>query len=157
MISKVIEINDAPPSQNVWERMNRYQKPKLMLRFREIILLEIGEGPWPKVYLKATDKIIRDRVVEDLKKDWPKKRTVYIEINIRRKVRFDGDNSVGGCKPLFDAIQWAGWCVTDHCKWLRRVFRPQVNGDPKTILQVWVPENASDERELESRFDGQWI
>jgi len=161
MKSFVLELPYDPPSQNVWERTNRFAKKKLMLRYRDAVLMlardphghPAGEGPYRKTMLaQKTNKAIREQVVAELRKTWPKKRKAYVDITVRRPKRFDRGNHIGGCKPLLDAIQWAGWCVTDHCNWLVDIYRDQVIGDEKTIVEFFLPETDEDEELLERKF-----
>lgn len=158
MIKKIVELDSDTMSQNVWDRTNRFMKKRIMLRYRDAILMQIGEGPWKKTYLpRNTPKQIKVQVMEQLKKQWPDKRIVVVDVSVRRPRRFDGDNHVGGMKPLWDGFQWAGWCVTDHVRWLRRVIRPQYIGDPKTVMEIFVPESEKEEHVLLGRFDGKGL
>lgn len=155
MINKVVELNEVMPSQNEWERMNPYVKPKFMLKQRDKILMLIGEGPWKKVYLKKKfNADIKRRVVEQLREEWPKKRRAYITFHVRRHKRLDKGNLIGGHKPLLDALQWSGWCVTDHPKWVNEMYPDQELGDPKTVISIEIPENDEEERLLSDRYDG---
>ena len=151
MIERVIEFPFAPPSQNVWERTNRFRKPRIMLGFRNLIIAAIKEGPWPKLYGGGNlPKVARENVTAELRKRWGPKRFVVGEVTVRQETRrLDADNYHGGCKPLWDGLQWAGWCVTDHVRWLRRIYQPQLRGDAaKTVLQIWVPETDTEEAAL---------
>lgn len=148
------EINENMPSQNVWERMNIYKKPKEVLRYRDNIILQCGEGPYKKAYLlgRKYPSAIRKQVVEQLRKEWPKKYKAFVEVTVRRPGRCDTQNYIGGCKPLLDAIQWAGWCVTDHCKWLKVKYHDQVIGDGLTIVGISIPENDEELAILNSKY-----
>lgn len=153
MKTATLEFELATPSQNEWDRTNRFRKPKIMMEYRDAILHKIGEGPYRKVYLgNKYPKDVKQRIVTELRSKWPSKRRVVSEIHSRRPRRLDADNYYGGCKPLWDGLQWAGWCVTDHVLWLKRVYHDQVIGDPKTVMTVWVPENEADEAELIRKF-----
>lgn len=153
MKSIVLELDEGPISQNKWERLNRWIKKRMMLELRDKIIFKIGEGPWRKCYKnKKNPKFVHDQVVKELRRHWPKKRRILIEVTARVPRRYDYGNLVGGYKPLLDALQWAGWMVTDHVNWLRDIYRDQVIGDPKTVVQIYVPETDLEEQTLHERF-----
>ena len=128
--------------------MNCWVKRKLILGYRDSIILRVGEGPWRKVYRDPRiTPLVRKKIVEELRKTWAPQVRVFAEITVRRPRRFDEDNVAGGMKPLWDGLQWAGWCVNDHVKWLSRDIRDEVLGDHKTVLQLQIPETKA---ELES-------
>lgn len=148
-----VEFDSAPPSNNELIRMNCWVKKRMMLNYRDQIIIKAGgEGPWRKFYPdKKFTLLQRQKVTEELRKTWKPKIKVFAEIIVRRPRRFDFDNLVGGCKILWDGLQWAGWCVSDHVKWLGMNFKDQVIGDHKTILRLIVPDSEEEIQQLASR------
>jgi hypothetical protein len=146
--------NYAPPSNNEIRHMNSFVYRRLVKMLRESIVVQHGEGPWPKVVFKKGDypAHVRAKVIEDVKKTWKPKRKVFAEFLIRRKRRFDGDNNHGGFKPLIDAIARSGWLVDDFVKWFEIVSIIQTNGDPKSIVTLHIPEDHLEEAALEERM-----
>lgn len=147
-----IEFDFVPPSANKRDRMNRFVLTREKKRYERLIRAQIGEGPYPKSrFKKGTPQVVRCMTMLALRSRWPKKRKCLIEISARLKRRFDEDNYAYAYKDIVDALQWAGWMVSDHVSRLRRIYRDQVLGDPHTIIEVWVPETDEEESELERR------
>ncbi len=143
------------PSNNEIRKMNSWVYKKKIENLKTIILVQIGEGPWPKVtFGKDYSAEVRKQVKEKLLESWAKKRKVFADITIRRPRRFDRDNSQGGCKILWDSLTRMGWMVDDHIKWFNYVDQPQVIGDPKVVVTLHIPENDWDDKRIRSLCNG---
>lgn len=145
------------PSNNEVKRMNSWAYKKIIDTLKLKILHQLGEGPWPKITFErnAFTKKVRLQVSKELEAKWEKKRFVLAEIAIRRPRRYDTDNSQGGCKPLWDALQRMGWMVNDSEKWFVPKHRPQILGDHKVTVTLSIPDNEVDENLIKERaFNG---
>jgi len=78
---------------------------------------------------------------------------VFAVAAVHRSGRFyDQDGNAGGFKPIWDALQWAGWCVTDSKKWFKYVHLDQQRGSDHTLIQVYIPETDEEEAALTEKF-----
>lgn len=152
MIRKTIELPFATPSNNEIRHMNSWAYKRLIRQIREHILMQAGEGPWPKYVLdQKLPKNVSDQIRKELCSRWATKRKVAVEIVTRRTPRrLDSDNHDGGLKPLWDALARAGWLVSDHLRWLKKLQIEQILGDEgKTVLTFHVPESREDQEAIE--------
>lgn len=153
MKTSVLQFNLEIPSGSAWDRMTPFMKKTAMLKFRDAVIGEIGEGPYRKVYLdKNTPKTVRDQIVESLTRLWPERRRVFTDITVRRPKILAFRDHIEGLRPVLDGIQWSGWSVSDHGRWLRTKVRDQVVGDEKIVIELFLPETAAEESDLERRF-----
>lgn len=145
--------NFDAPTNNEIRHMNRHVYKKLLTNLKTRILVAVGEGPWPKInFGPEYSAAVRKDVIIELHRRWPEKMKCFAEYIQRRPRRYDNDNLQGGMKPIWDAFVRMGWMVDDHPKWFDHRMCPQVLGDPKMIVTIWIPQTKKDLEQLETRF-----
>lgn len=156
MIQKLIEIESAPLTANELVNLHVQSKRRLIEDMRRQILENAGEGPYPKfvnVERYRADYDIR-KIAKQLKGQWPEMRCVTIKCVFRnwKPLTRDRDESMKG---LLSALQWCGWAVSDKSEWITWYITDQIVGAPKSIIDVYIPENPDDELRLtEGRKNG---
>lgn len=125
-----------------------------MLRLRDMLLDQRGEGPYPKaLFTIEQHEPIRNHISEQLYRSWPAKVCVQAEVTIRRPTHLDQKDLEGGCLILWEALKFAGWVIDLHPKWLRTVYKPQVMGDEgKTVLELSIPESIEESDALRKQL-----
>jgi len=123
-----------------------------MLDFRDSIIAQAGEGPWPKSYMPFEQNyLLRARVAAELRRRWTASFKVYAIVHTRsnQELHHGPLRPFAHLQPLWAALQWSGWAVSDQEHWMLWEHRGHVKGDPKTVLELFIPQSRTEEAAVE--------
>lgn len=118
------KLDSEPPAEEAWRAMPREEKAVLAKAWTAAILMQIGEGPYPKVAPTPLD-VDRSVLIENARAKWGERRPTRLACVVA---------TWGGGRltlaPLYNAIQAAGWAVSDHPRWMKVERADYVCGTP---------------------------
>ena len=117
------------PSEQQWRTWNAPQRQRAVLVARDALLAQAGGGPYPKVSPDVTGEA-RGKMLNTYRETWPAKRTMHVEAVVRRPY----DAGAPALCVLWNALQHAGWAVSDHPRWLAVDRLTHMDGDDMVFL-----------------------
>ena len=127
MPSVVIKV--SLPSEKEWNDLERSDRGHIVRRIQKQIVAQIGEGPWPKAP-NANQEGERNLVGDKLRQSWREREQVVLKLACFQK-------TYPPCiKPLLNAVQSAGWAVSDAPKWLYAKDLTNKGGENKIEMEI---------------------
>lgn len=124
------KLDSEPPAEEAWRAMPREGKAVLARAWTAAIVTQIGEGPYPKVPPMPPDTD-RSELVERARAKWGGRRPTRLACVV---------STWGGGRltlaPLYNAIQAAGWAVSDHPRWMKMERVDYVCGAPSITVTL---------------------